>query len=69
MSVEKPAERLAPAPVAASTKGLLFPGPAAWVVLVIALGASAGAWRIAVGQAKLERYGEAFLGEIRGEEG
>lgn len=56
MNVEKPADPSALAPVATRRKGLFWPGTAAWVVLVIALGASAGAWRLAVKHTKLEAY-------------
>ncbi len=55
MATEKPNEPPAPAPVALPTNGkLVFPRPVAWIVLVIALAASVGAWLVAREHAELE---------------
>jgi len=56
MTARKPAEPTALAAGAVGKGRRLIPGPAAWVVLVIALGASAGAWRIARNQAEMEAH-------------
>ncbi len=54
MMPEKMSEPPVPPPAAPRSQWLWFPRPVAWIVLVIALAASAGAWLIASKHAKSE---------------
>ena len=63
MTPEKKTEPSASPPAAPRSKRLLLPHPVAWIVLAIALAASAGGWLIAWQQAKSEA-GKQFEKEV-----